>query len=212
MFRQRIRVGYRVEGDKRFLSHHDMMRLWHRALRRSRLPLRTTEGFHVRPRVSFAMARGVGIASESEWLELELSDWVNPDTVTSQLASQLPPGITLRSLKVVASSDRAIVRRIAYAVSLSTVPEDIDRRIADFLNRDQAVVERGGATRRRRLDIRPLVAELSRSGSRIDLMAECRSDGSLRPEELLGELGLSRDDIARSLIMRVDSTVDSSSP
>src|SRR5664279_3549687 len=102
MFRQRIRLRYSIGGDKRFLSHHDLMRLWHRALRRAGLPLRMSEGFHVRPRVSFALARGVGIASESEWLEFELADWVNPDTVYHKLAPQLPEGLAIRQLEVVA--------------------------------------------------------------------------------------------------------------
>lgn len=207
MFRQRFRLCYSVGGDKRFLSHHDVMRLWHRALRRSGLPLRMSEGFHVRPRVSFAMARGVGIASESEWLEFELSDWVNPDTVHRELAPQLPAGIALRELRVVAPSDRAVVRRIVYRIRSDRFGEDVDRRIAEFLERRSAVVQRGPENRRRRIDIRPLVAELERRGDELHLVGLCRSDGSLRPEEVLAELGLGPEDVARSLITRVESRI-----
>ena len=114
MFRQRIRLKYSVGGDKRFLSHRDMMRLWHRALRRSGLPLRMSEGFHVRPRVSFALARGVGIVSESEWLEFELSDWVNPDTVARKLAAQLPADLAACQMTVVAPRERPTVCRAVY--------------------------------------------------------------------------------------------------
>ena len=205
MFRQRIRVRYSVGGDKRFLSHHDMMRLWYRALRRSGLPLRMTEGFHVRPRVSFAMARGVGIASKSEWLDFELSDWVDPDAVHRQLASQLPPGIAIGELKVVAPSDRVLVRQIVYTVELETTPEDIDDRIARLLDRDTLVVERGAEHKRRRIDIRPLLASIERRGAELQVVAHCRDEGSLRPDEVLGQLGLSPEAVARGLITRSES-------
>jgi len=208
MFRQRVRVCYSVGGDKRFLSHHDMMRLWLRALRRSGLPLRMTEGFHVRPRVSFAMARGVGIASESEWLGLELADWVNPDVAHKRLASQLPPDIAIRSLETVAPSDRAVVRRIVYTVTPDRVPQDIDRRIRTLLDRRRVIVERGPEGKRRQVDIRPWLAGLQVRRNCLEVIADCRSDGTLKPEEVLAQLAFSPDEIARSLIVRRQSQLD----
>jgi len=212
MFRQRIRVCYAIGGDKRFLSHHDVMRLWLRALRRSGLPLRMTEGFHVRPRVSFAQARGVGIASESEWVEFELSDWVNPETVHRNLAVQLPADVLLRSLEVVAPSDRAVVRRAVYAARLHEVPEDLDRRIAELLAREEITVERGQAAERRRLDIRPLLVSLERRQGELVMVAECRPEGALRPEEVLAALGFGPESIARSLVTRSRSELADSRP
>ena len=204
MFRQRIRLKYSVGGDKRFLSHRDMMRLWHRALRRSGLPLRMSEGFHVRPRVSFALARGVGIVSESEWLEFELADWVNPDTVSRKLAAQLPADLTVRQLTVVAPRQRAAVRQAVYEVQLHCCPADLDARIAALLERDRIVVERGRPDKRRTLDIRPLLVSLEREGPQLRMVADCRSDGTLKPDEILGELGLSETERARCLVVRTD--------
>jgi radical SAM-linked protein len=182
-----------------------MMRLWYRALRRSGLPLRMSEGFHVRPRVSFAMARGVGIASQAEWLEFELADWVNPDVAIRRLAHQLPPGIAVREARAIAPSDRAVVRRIRYEVTLGQMPDDIEERIDRLLQRDDIVVERGSPKKRRTVDIRPLIVELSCRDNVLDLAAECRQSGSLRPEEVLAELGLSPDAVARSHIARIDA-------
>ena len=206
MFRQRVRLRYSVEGDKRFLSHHDMMRLWLRALRRTGLPLRMTEGFHIRPRVSFAMARGVGIASQAEWLEFELTDWVNPDLAARKLAAQLPPDIVLREAQVVASSDRAVVRRIVYDVRLDPPPDDLPRRIQQLLQRPEVVVHRGEDGRRRQIDIRPLLVSVDlRADGGLEIVAECRDSGSLRPDEVLSELGVPSEEIARSLITRIDA-------
>jgi len=208
MFRQRIRLCYSVGDDKRFLSHHDVMRLWLRALRRSDLPLRMTEGFHVRPRVSFAMARGVGIASESEWLEMELSDWVNPDTAQKRLASQLPPGIVIRSAEIVAPGDRAVVRQIVYTITPDGIPQDIERRISRLLDRPKVIVERGPQGKRRCVDIRPRLAALQAQGNRLQIVADCHSDGTLKPEEVLAQLGFTPEQIAGSLVVRTESRLD----
>jgi radical SAM-linked protein len=182
-----------------------MMRLWHRALRRSGLPLRMTEGFHVRPRVSFAMARGVGVASQAEWLEFELTDWVNPDTAHKQLAPQVPDGVVIRSLEVVPPAHRAVVREIVYALRPAALPPDTDERIARMLARREIVVERGDERRRRRIDIRPMLTALERRGPLLRLVAECQSRGSLRPEEVLDQLGLAADEIRATLITRLES-------
>ncbi len=206
MFRERIRLRYRLGGNERFLSHHDMMRLWDRALRRSGLPLRMTEGFNVRPRMSFALARGVGIASESEWLEFELADWVDPDTVYDRLAGALPSGIAIRELKVVPPDFRAIVTETVYRVDLpEPPPPDLERRIEDFLARDEAVVERGGEKRPRRVDIRPMIRSVSFRGEGLEMVTACRDSGAARPQEVLAELGLTQDVIARSLVVRTES-------
>lgn len=181
-----------------------MMRLWHRALRRSGLPLRMTEGFHVRPRMSFALARGVGIASESEWLEFELADWVNPDTVAHDLARQLPRDLTIRALATVAPSQRALAVRASYRIDLGDRPDDLPQRVAALLGRDRIGVQRGDQDRRRELDIRPLLVDLECRGEALHLVAECRPEGTIRPDEVLAELGLTPEQCALAVVTRTD--------
>ena len=178
------------------------MRLWHRALRRSGLPLRMTEGFHVRQRVSFALARGVGIASAAEWLEIELSDWVSPETVHRKLAGQLPADLAIQEIRVVSPGDRANVCQAAYDIRLAEVPADLDGRIADLLARATLPVPRGRPTEQRQLDIRPLLVSLQRRDGTLLAVTTCRNEGSIRPEELLTALGFAPDAVARSLVTR----------
>ena len=204
MFRQRIRLRYSIGGDKRFLSHHDLMRLWLRALRRAELPLRMSEGFHVRPKVSFALARGVGIASQSEWFEFELADWVNPDAVYRALAPRLPAGIAIVELSVVSPGDRALAVRAVYVAELPGLPDDIDERMAALLARAEIIVARGDPEAPRRVDIRPLLESVQRDGPRLVIVARCKNEGTLKPEEVLRELGLGTDEIAHGLITRTE--------
>lgn len=207
MFRQRIRLTYSVGGDKRFLSHHDMMRLWIRALRRSGLPLRMTEGFHVRPRVSFALARGVGIASQAEVLEVELSDWLDPAAAGRALAGLLPDGIDIRAVQVVPPDSRAQVYRIRYDVRLPRAMP-IDDRISTLMAAESCVVQRGAGGKRRQVDIRPLIHRIERRDDRLTLDVATGNAGSVRPDEVLAELGLCKDDVARCLVTRAETHLE----
>jgi len=204
MFRQRIRLRYSIGGDKRFLSHHDLMRLWLRALRRAELPLRLSEGFHVRPKVSFALAKSVGIASASEWFEFELADWVNPEEVYRALAPRLPEGLAIVELSVVSPGDRAVAVRAVYAAELQNLPEDIDERIAGLLARTEIVVARGDPESPRHVNIRPMLESLQHDGARLVITSRCKNEGALKPEEVLRELGLAGEEIARGLITRTE--------
>jgi radical SAM-linked protein len=205
MFRQRIRINYSVGGRQRFLSHRDMMRAMIRALRRTALPLRLSEGFHVRPKVSFALARGVGIASDAEYMEFELTDWVDTAHIRRSLAEQMPQGLQLRDLRAVYPDQRAIVAEVTYRIDLSQRPPGVEDRIAEILASETVEVARGGDQRHepRHVNIRPLMLDLrlEPDGSLL-LRASASDDGTLRAEEVLALLGMSKEAVASSFIKR----------
>src|SRR3990167_11377873 len=56
-----VRLRFQKKGTLRFISHHDLMRLLERALRRAELPIKMTQGFNPRLRMSFPLALALGI-------------------------------------------------------------------------------------------------------------------------------------------------------
>jgi len=97
----RLKVELRFEKGEaaRFISHHDLMRAFQRAVRRAGLPVRLTEGFNPRPRLVFPVALEVGIASQDEAAELELTQWMPLNEIQERLSRSLPPGLNLRSIQ-----------------------------------------------------------------------------------------------------------------
>src|SRR6185503_9821597 len=93
---QKIEIRFEKGEAVRFISHHDLMRAFQRAVRRAALPVRLTEGFNPRPRIVFPVALEVGIASQDEAAEIELLEWIQPQEVMARLARHLPPGLTIR--------------------------------------------------------------------------------------------------------------------
>ena len=70
--REKFRILFRKDGPLRFISHHDLLRCWERLLRRAELPLRFSQGFHPKPRLSFPIALSLGAIGAQEILEIEL--------------------------------------------------------------------------------------------------------------------------------------------
>jgi radical SAM family uncharacterized protein/radical SAM-linked protein len=93
--RHRIRLCVRKAGKARFSSHLEFMTAMHRAVRRSKLPIRYSGGFHPLPRISFPDALPTGIESDAEIIDLELLAPHDPATLLTALNSALPQGIEI---------------------------------------------------------------------------------------------------------------------
>jgi radical SAM-linked protein len=198
LFRQRLRVWFRVAGDKRYLSHHDMMRLWERAIRRAGLPLRMSQGFNPRPKLSLAEPRSVGIASEAELLEFELADWVNPDAVLGALRREVPPEIEVSGLDVVRPTDKARPEAVVYVVRLSTPCPDLRERIGRLLAQSEARVVRHRPTGDKLLDARPFIDAIESDDREVRMVLRTGPGGTVRPDEVLRLLGLEAEAVARA--------------
>ena len=204
MFRQRLRLWFQVAGDSRYLSHHDVMRLWERAMRRAGLPLRMSQGFNPRPRISLVEPRSVGIASEAELLEFELADWVNPDAVLGALRREVPEGIRISQLDLVRPTDKGHPVAVVYVARLQAPGADLPERIARLLERTEAPVVRRRPTGDKPLDARPFIESLEADGPAVRMVLRTGPDGTVRPDEVLRLLGLEAEAVARADIHRVE--------
>jgi len=193
MFIQRIRVRFQKCGDLAAISHLDLMRAFERALRRTELPLRMTEGFNPRPRMSFPAALGVGIEGLDEVMEFDLSDWAALAEIERRLRAQLPPGLNLLSVELAEPHRAALAREVAYRITPRPDLKD-DARIAapalaELLARAEISVERLRKAKHKKVNLRPLIFSLDREGG--DIVARFRAgpEGSAHPEEILAALG-----------------------
>jgi radical SAM-linked protein len=107
---QRLRIRYAKRGRLRFTSHRDFSRAFERALFRAGVPMAYSSGFNPHPRISYAGASPTGAASEAEYLEIGLSEEVDPEVVRRELDASLPEGLDL--LEVVPSAGGSLADRL----------------------------------------------------------------------------------------------------
>jgi len=184
------RVRFSKTGKVRFLSHHDVLRMFERALRRTGLPLRMTEGYNPHPILAFPTALGVGIESVDEVLEFELSSWIAPRQIEKDLTTQCPEGIGIRNVEAFVRKDRARIDFVEYEARCPGQIGGVESRITEFLTRKECVVERSSDKGTKSVDIRPYTMAVEVEEDRIFLRIRITDSGTAKPEEVLRALGI----------------------
>src|SRR5690606_13764572 len=107
---QKLRIRYARRGRLRFSSSRDFARAVERALRRARVPMAFSAGFHPHPKISYAGAAPTGAASEAEYFEISVTERVDPDTVRLALDEALPDGLDI--IEVVEAGPGSLAERL----------------------------------------------------------------------------------------------------
>jgi len=190
MSANKVRIRFGKTGDLRFLSHHDLLRVWERMMRRAALPFRSTEGFHPMPKLSLASALGLGIVGREEVAEIEFEEELPADEVHRRLEEQAPPGLCIQSVRAIERRQTAQVCRACYFLHLekSEWPA-LSQQIAALLAQDECWVERT-KPHPRRINIRPYLRDLTLTEDGLSLDFTVTPQGSARPDEVLRLLGL----------------------
>lgn len=101
----------------RFLSHLDMARLFVRAYRRAKLPLKFSEGFHAHPKVRFSPPLSVGVESLCETCLFTLVDETRECAeLLELLRAGMPDGFVLTALEKIGRKPEPPVRA-RYAIT-----------------------------------------------------------------------------------------------
>ena len=162
--RYKVRVRMRKDGKARFVGHLEFMTVVHRAARRARLPVRFSGGFHPQPRISFPDALPTGVESDAEIIDLELFRPRSAREIVEALNEQLPEGFKVlegASLPWQTPSPSVSIKEVMYRVNLPTeAPEDLDRRLEDFLAAGEVPVRRDKGGKKVNVDLRPDVVDL----------------------------------------------------
>ena len=148
----RYRLQFSKTGLARYLSHHDLIRTFTRAIRRACLPVALTQGFNPHPDLSYGPPLPVGIAGEREYLDLNLIRALTPAGICSLLNKALPEGLRVNKAWLLPKrpKDRSsLVTLINRAAYLAKVPlgeeikaEDLANYIQTFLAADEIVIFR----------------------------------------------------------------------
>ena len=83
----KVRIRFSKKGPVKFVGRLDTMRYFQKAVRRAGLPAAFSGGYSPHMIMSFAAPLGVGVESEGEYFDLELSE----DLPTEEVRQRLLP-------------------------------------------------------------------------------------------------------------------------
>ncbi len=189
----RLRVTFSKQGALRYTGHLDLHKIWERSIRRAKLPLAYSQGYHPQPKIQLAAALPLGFASRAEVMDIWLNEDV--DEVVPALQANVPPGLTILQAEPVderAPSLQTQVIAAEYQVEITEAgyASGLNERIASVLESESIPRVR----RNKQYDLRPLIESLTPipsplgRGEILSMRLTAREGATGRPEEVLAAL------------------------
>jgi radical SAM-linked protein len=206
----RVRITFSKQGALRYTGNLDLHKMLERSVRRARLPLAYSQGYHPQPKLNLAAALPLGFSSRAEVMDI----WLNEDIdgVVPALQANVPPGLTILRAEQVDEREPSLQSQVVAAEYEVEITEagygpGLTEKIASVMESESILRER----RNKQYDLRPLIEELtplSLSGSPTGVLHEetrgeglglfmrltAREGATGRPEEVLDELGIPSED------------------
>jgi radical SAM-linked protein len=191
----RVRMTYAKLGNLRFIGHLDLQRLFERALRRTNLPMRYTQGFSPHMRINLASALPLGFIGEAEKMDFWLDLDVSLDEISNRLSKALPAELILRNLQAIDNqlpSLQASLLSCEFEIELPacTDAETLKSQIDTLMAQDTLPVQR----RKKTVDLKSLLiawqldVQATKTLLQVSMKATPLENG--RPDELLVLLGI----------------------
>ena len=213
---QRWGLWLAIEGDLRFLSHHECLRAIGRAAARAELPLQYSQGFNPHPILSLVCPRPVGVASRDDLVVAALAEPAAPDALVGRMNQQAPRGMRFLRARMLESGEDPRVRAARYEwPARAAGRDDLRCRLAEFQQAASWPVLRRTPTKRRKatpptrtIDLKPLVADIALDRGVLRWTLAPREGLWARPAEVLEALGLDgRVDLAAVVRTSVDYAI-----
>ena len=206
--RTHVRLRFGKLGRLVALSHLETMTAVLRALRRARLPMAYSQGYHPKPRVSFGPALPVGVESRCEHMDLELVGLHDAAAVAARLGAQLPEGMPILDAQAIDPRAPSISESLRAAHYLAEFPQEwtverLSERARAFADAEAAVVRRpaqpkarGGRrsekiapAKGREINLKQIVTHLAvEPDGRVTFSLKADPSGSAKPAEVLAAI------------------------
>ncbi len=216
----RLRITFTKGGPTRWIGHLDLSRTWERALNRARIPMAYTQGFNRRPRMQFANALPLGYTSRCEYIDLWLTEQLEPADALQRLRDAMAPGIELLAAQQIIGKQPALPTLTAtarYRCQLTHNkfdPAELQQNIDQLLATEKIMWDKAGRKNKgKQYDLRSQILELNFDSeiepAVIDLHLTTVEGNTGRPAHILAALGLDPLDshVERTDLILIDNEV-----
>lgn len=119
----RIRIKFRKYGVMKFVGHLDMMRYFQKSMRRANIAIAYSEGYSPHQIMSFAAPLGVGITSDGEYLDIEVTETMPSEEAIAALNQAMVEGVEVISYRKLKDTDTTAMAAVAAADYTLTIKE-----------------------------------------------------------------------------------------
>jgi len=196
---QRLVIKFSRGEQLKYIAHLDMMRLWHRAMRRAGMPLAYSQGYNPQPRIAIAAPLAVGVTSEGELMDVFLCRKVSLDFFVRAMMKELPDGIEIKNVKDIWLKLPSLQSRVCFAeyvirVAKEMSSDEASRSMKSLLQKESVAWQHYRGAKIHKYDLRQLIEDLwvvqeDEESMILGMRLINGQTGAGRPEQVLLALG-----------------------
>ena len=162
------RVYFDKYGEMKFISHLDLLRFFERLFNKAEIPVKYSEGFHPRPKMSFGSPISLGTEAYNEIMDFETDAEISNEEVVKRLNESAVLGFKVNKVEEVPRKSSIMEEFTNMLYTVEGSQEDMDK-LEELFNRDEIleVREKKGKIVTRNLKER--LKTFSREGNKISM-------------------------------------------
>ena len=185
----KVRMKYSKQGLMKFIGHLDMMRSFQKLLRRTGFDVVFSEGYSPHMVMSYAFPLGVGMTSDSEYVDVDLGSAPSSVEMVRKLNESAPEGVHFLDARQIQAGKMnkgmALVARADYTLAFRPGhewPDAWKEEFQSWVRQPSIIAEKSGKKGTKEIDIAPLIykAETQPEIRRIKGIADADDEGQLR--------------------------------
>ena len=188
-----LRLKFKKVGVLKYISHLDLVRTMNKIIVRAKLPLYYSEGFNPKPKMVFAAPLSIGAESVCEYMDLRLSEYIDPDEAKARLNRNMTENMQISEVYY-PETKLTDLKWLYYTICIKTegATKDLEKKCGDLLSAPVIQVEKSTKSGDKIVDIRPLIKSasvtLSEDIIRINCTLSADQSEFLNPEYIIKAL------------------------
>lgn len=191
----KARIKFRKYGVMKFIGHLDIMRYFQKAMRRAEIPIAFTGGYSPHMVMSFANPLGVGLTSDGEYFDIELTEPVDFEQAVQKLNAVMVEGMEIVNMVEIPDDKKktgmAIVAAADYLSEfMADQPvEGLGEKIAAFMDQPEIIVWKKTKKSEKDVNIKPMIYEMREQDGKVYMLVATGSVENLKPELVMQAFG-----------------------
>lgn len=172
------RLFFNKYDDMKYISHLDLLRVMDRLLRRSGVPIKYSQGFHPRPKISLGNPISLGTEAFNEPMDIELREDMTNDELMKRLNSKSVLGFEFTKVIDIDGKTSIAGEYKEMRYEITGDPSSLER-LYNLLSQDEILLIKEKKGKVETKNLKPRIKFFERKGDMINLIIENMSPNSL---------------------------------
>ena len=205
----KISLTYSKLDEAKYYGHLELVNIIIRALKRSGIPVKFSEGFHPKPKVSFKDSLPIGLESQCEQITLTVPVHSSARDIIERLNANLPAGLRMHDLESATASLQTQGPPLSstYQVWLQAGSFS-EAKLATFNAKTAFTIERQDRKGKvKKIDLKAMVFSIELTDSRqLQMTLSSEPGKTLRPGDVLRQIfSISEEQIRQARILKISA-------